>query len=122
MHISSIANYSYLDAANTAPPAVSDEMVAVFEKICKKLRFMFTPNNFGSPALKAFYSQIEALVFDENEAETGDDTLPDVDRQDGIVDAFIQEFNELFGSVITSYIPQSISIEPVRLARRHLQL
>lgn len=80
-------------------PEVPDEMVSLLERMCKKLRFLFSPNSFANPSLKAFYAQIEALVFDENETEVGDDTLPDVARQDEVMEAFIQEFNALFEKV-----------------------
>lgn len=93
------ANLSYLDATNVPAPEVPDEMVRLFERMCKKFRFLFSPSNFANPSLKAFYAQIEALVFDENEPEVGDDTLPDVAHQDGVMEAFIQEFHDLFEKV-----------------------
>lgn len=80
-------------------PEISNEMVDLLERMCKRLRFLFSPNNFANPSLKAFYAQIEALVFDENETEVGDDTLPDVERQDAAMEAFIDDFNALFEEV-----------------------
>lgn len=88
-----------MDAAHEPVPEISEEMVTIFEKICKKLRFLFTPQDFANPSLKAFYSQMEALVFDENEATFDDDTLPNVEAQDEKIAELIQQFNQLFEKV-----------------------
>lgn len=88
-----------MDAAHDPVPEISEEMVTIFEKICKKLRFVYSPQEFANPSLKAFYSQIEALVFDENEATIDDDTLPDVKTQDEKIAELIQQFNQLFEKV-----------------------
>lgn len=46
-----------------------------------------------------FYSNMEALVFDEEPAELEDSTMPDIERQDSQLRLLIDEITEQFGTV-----------------------
>lgn len=47
--------------------------------------------------MQTFYSNIEALVYDEPETTLEDTTLPDVDRQDTKLRDYIEKITEAFG-------------------------
>lgn len=46
------ADYNHLDVLDTEPPTVSDESVELLSKLCKKLRFVYTPDMFSNPSLQ----------------------------------------------------------------------
>lgn len=46
-----------------------------------------------------FYSNLEALAFEETETEYEDTTLPDPVYQDGKIDQFVEALVEQFGVV-----------------------
>lgn len=48
---------------------------------------------------QSFYSNMEALVFDEPRNELVDSTLPDVEAQDTKTEELIEQLTEEFGKV-----------------------
>lgn len=83
-------------------PEIPDICVEVFKKICKKLRFTYSPDLFANPSLQAFYSKLEELVFDDDELEIlKDTTLPDIERQDSQIGEFLPSIEPNFGTVIS---------------------
>lgn len=81
---------------NTPKPTQVDLM----EKLCKKLQFKYENKLFANPMLASFYSNLEALVYDEAVAEVEDVTLPRCDDQDKKLIKFIDDMTEEFGTVI----------------------
>lgn len=49
--------------------------------------------------LESFYTNLEALVYDEEVKEIEDLTLPKLSMQDEKLDPFLEEIEEQFGSV-----------------------
>lgn len=58
---------------------------------------------FANPALQSFYTNLEALVYDEAAKEIEDLTLPDCTVQDPKVEQFLDEIEEEFGTVRIVY-------------------
>lgn len=76
------------------------------EKICKKFRFTYNPDLFANPMLTSFYSNLEALVYEEEVEETQDVTVPPYDDQDKKIFELIDAITEEFGTVIFKSIAQ----------------
>lgn len=80
-------------------PEPTPEQVSLFEKMCKKLRFKYRPETFANPALQSFFTNLEALVYDEDVKEIVDLTLPEYHVQDEKIEPFLQDIEEQFGIV-----------------------
>lgn len=80
-------------------PELTPEQVDLLEKLCKKLRFSYDVQMFCNPSLQSFYTNLESTVYDEEPKPVEDLTLPDLERQDRKVQAFLEQINEEFGSV-----------------------
>lgn len=81
---------------NTPRPS----QVELMERICKKLRFKYHHDLFANPMLASFYTNLEALVYDEEVEEAKDVTLPPCDDQDKKLSEFVDDIAEEFGTVI----------------------
>lgn len=79
--------------------APAPSQVELFESICKKLRFKYRPEDFVNPMLATFYSNLEALVYDEEAQEVNDLTLPPYEKQDTKIQKFVDHIEEEFGAV-----------------------
>lgn len=88
-----------LDSVVNPLPPLSTEQVSIFESVCKKLAFKFRPDMFCNPSLQSFYTNLEALVYDESANEIEDLTLPEYSVQDPKIEPFLQEIEEEFGTV-----------------------
>lgn len=89
-----------IDVFDKVPPQTKPEATKLFERIIKKLRFKYKPEQFENPAIKTMYANIEALAYDSiDEPDIEDTTLPDINRQDTVISQFLDEFNELFGQI-----------------------
>lgn len=93
------ANISVLDSVLTPlkQPALTE--VELLENVCKKLRFKYQSNLFANPMLASFYSNLEALVYDEEAQETDDVTIPQYENHDQKIQEFIDAIAEEFGMV-----------------------
>lgn len=80
-------------------PEVPIEGEEIFKKICKKLKFSYKPEFFANPHLQTFYSNLEALVFEETGIELIDTTLPNKDAQDSALHGYVDKLTEVFGKV-----------------------
>lgn len=67
--------------------------------MCKKLRINYTPDKFANPLLQVFHSTMEALVFNEEQIETEDLTVPNITVQDEQISDFIAPLDDMFGKV-----------------------
>lgn len=94
------ANISVLDSVVTQLNTPKPTQVDLMEKLCKKLKFKYENKLFANPMLASFYSNLEALVYDEAVAEVEDVTLPRCDDQDKKLINFIDDITEEFGTVI----------------------
>lgn len=95
-----LANISVLDSVVTPLGTPNPYQVELMEKICKKLRFKYDPKVFANPMLASFYSNLEALVYEEEVQEYEDATVPPLEGQDKKIYEFIDAITEEFGTVI----------------------
>lgn len=82
--------------------------VELMEKLCKKLRFKYHPNLFANPMLTSFFSNLEALVYEEEVGESEDVTKPRTDDHDEKILEFVDAITEEFGEVIFDILFRSI--------------
>lgn len=90
---------SVLDPYIQSLPEPSPEHVRLMTNFAKKLRFKYRPEMFSNPALQSFYTNLEALVYDEEAKEIEDLTLPEINLQDGKIAPFLDDIEEAFGIV-----------------------
>uniref|UniRef100_A0A182QLZ5 ATP-dependent DNA helicase 2 subunit 1 n=1 Tax=Anopheles farauti TaxID=69004 RepID=A0A182QLZ5_9DIPT len=76
---------------------VTNEQTDVFKKVVKKIKFKFHPTNFENPMSQNLYINLESLLFDVEDAELFDTTLPDYDRIDSKLEALVDDMQNLFG-------------------------
>lgn len=93
------ANISVLDSVLTPLNQPLPTQVELLEKVCKKLRFKYHPKYFANPMLASFYSNLEALAYDEVEQEVVDVTIPQYEVHDEKIQEFIDGLTEEFGMV-----------------------
>lgn len=78
-----------MEALEAPPVEASETMIRSFKNIVQKLMIKFEPDLFINPALYLLRSQIEAIVYDESEPESFDNTLPKVDKQDQRIEEYV---------------------------------
>lgn len=94
-----IANISVLDSVLTQLEAPKPSQIELFEKICKRLRFKYEHKIFANPSLASFYSNLEALVYDEEVQKFDDLSMPQCKDQDEKIGQYVDFIEEEFGAV-----------------------
>lgn len=89
-------------------PEPTAEQVSLFEKMSKKLRFKYRPEDFDNPSLHSFFTNLEALVYDEEAKEIVDLTMPEYELQDQKIEPFLQEIENEFGTVCILWFMSSV--------------
>uniref|UniRef100_A0A182NR69 ATP-dependent DNA helicase 2 subunit 1 n=1 Tax=Anopheles dirus TaxID=7168 RepID=A0A182NR69_9DIPT len=79
------------------PTDVTNEQVNFFKNVIKKVKFKFHPTNFENPTSQNLYINIESLLFDVEDAEFFDNTLPDYELIDSKLNGLIGDMQNLFG-------------------------
>lgn len=112
------ADIRNLDVFKSDVPEIPAIGIDAMKKLVKKLKFNYTADTFENPSqrvsreigyrcvfpfhfvlLKTFYSNLEALVFEQEGETIEDTTLPDVDLQDTKIQPVVDELSDIFGRV-----------------------
>lgn len=96
-------NIGNIDSIKLPLPVTTPEQVSLLEKMCKRLRFKYRPEQFDNPSLQSFFTNLEALVYDEEAKEINDLTMPDLSIQDSKIEPFLQQIEEEFGTVFQMF-------------------
>lgn len=85
----------------TEIPAPKPSQVELLEKLCKKLHLKgnYRPDLFSNPSLASFYSKLETLVYEEEDQEFEDATVPQAELHDQRIQKFLDDIDETFGTV-----------------------
>lgn len=90
---------SVLDTVVKPLPEPKPSQIDLLTKLCKKLRFKYDHNSFINPSLASFYTNLEALAYEEEVNEVNDLSLPDCKHQDNKIQNFLHEIEEEFEAV-----------------------
>lgn len=65
----------------------------------KIFRFKYESDFFPNPSLASFYSNLEALVYDEEVQVSEDNSIPRCEEHDQKIQDFLDDIEEEFGTV-----------------------
>ncbi|KAJ6635353.1 ATP-dependent DNA helicase 2 subunit 1 [Pseudolycoriella hygida] len=86
-----------LDIFQSQVPELTAAEIDTMKKMIKKLKFTYKLDTFENPSQRTFFANLEALVFEQKEEMTEDNTLPDTNLQDSQIQSLVDELTEIFG-------------------------